>query len=85
MPSTEIANELSTSEVTLKTKRGSAMRKLGANPQRRSLGRPSLARCSSIDGYECAASPIRQNSSPHMHIIVSRRTVDQRNDGAARA
>jgi hypothetical protein len=40
---------------------------------------------SSIDEQERAASPIHQNFPPHMHIIVSRGTVDERNDGAARA
>jgi hypothetical protein len=30
-------------------------------------------------------SPIRQNFPPRTHIIVSRGTVDERNDGFARA
>jgi hypothetical protein len=39
----------------------------------------------SIEEQERAALPLRQNFPPHMHNIVSRGTVDERNDGGARA
>jgi hypothetical protein len=38
-----------------------------------------------MEEQERAALPLRQDFTSRMHIIVSRGTVDERNDGVARA